>query len=518
MNSDELQAMMLDPAKFREALGIHPDPWQDLDFRSLDPSWQHAVGIPITDAGVRVHQRAWLTRPRGHSKTTDTATMICWALLSAPRRRTGVMAAASKDQAGLLRTAAEQLIRNHDWLSDFLEVQAWSIINRKTDSRCDVLSSSESTSWGLLIDFCAADEVTVWSKPELWYSLLSAVAKKAHAHLQVISNAGFSGSVWEPIYQQIAAPDSGWYVHALPGPLASWISPAALAEQERLLPRIVYERLWLNLWTTGEGSAVSDEDLKAATTLTGPRRGNPDGGKAVAGLDIGVRNDHSALCVLTVPRGVPRIQLAHTRSWKPPRGGEVDLQAVEDEVFRCHREYRLSACYFDPAQAYHIAQRLRKRGVRMIEMPFVQKNLEKMARALMMTFRDKRVDLYHEPQLFRDLRSLQIEENLRGLRLTAVTTADGSHCDLGVAYSIAIAGAEMTADAQYRGFSSWGGLITPSTRGLSTTRSDDGYQGWKFEQHLNALQGAGVEVLASPYRTVGGEPAPDAAEHLRGNE
>ncbi len=461
----DLRQLAMDPAAFRNVLMIdtangpvryaeamQANEWQRIDHEALDAGWLRAAGLPVPKDRP-IYSRAYLERPRGHDKTSGTAVSVAWCLFAAVRRRTGVLAAASKDQAGLLRTAIEQLVRTNPWLGNYLEVQAGLILNRQTGSCCSVLSSEAHTSWGLLVDFIAIDELTVWPNLELWYSLLSAIAKKEHGFLQVISNGGFAGSPQEEIYRQVQETDSGWYFHSLDGPVASWISAANLEEQRRLLPAVVYDRVWLNRWTSGEDSAISEDDLKSSVTMAGPMRADVafrEKNFAVAGLDIGVKHDRSALVVLAVPHGTQRIKLAAATSWKPPRGGEVDLTAVEKAVLRAHHDFGLSAVYFDPSQALHSAQRLKRRGVRMIEYPFTPRNLDRSASALMMCFRQRQVDLHDHPQLRKDLRCLRIEERMQGLRLTAVSGPDG-HADLGIAFSIALPAAETTANTHYRG-------------------------------------------------------------------
>jgi hypothetical protein len=70
------------PAPFRRTvhLGPEPDsrfidrfqPWQEADFAALDAAWLALAGRG-PQAAVR---RAYIERPRGHSKTTDTAVQL----------------------------------------------------------------------------------------------------------------------------------------------------------------------------------------------------------------------------------------------------------------------------------------------------------------------------------------------------------------------------------------------------------------------------------------------------------
>src|SRR5262245_40806309 len=106
MNLLNLQA---DPAAFRSALMIDTDSgpapfaekmdaWQDADFRALDSGWQRAVLGASQEA---TYQRAWLERPRGHSKSLDLALQSSWALFASRRRLSLIGCAADLDQARL---------------------------------------------------------------------------------------------------------------------------------------------------------------------------------------------------------------------------------------------------------------------------------------------------------------------------------------------------------------------------------------------------------------------------------
>ena len=112
MDAKTVQAMAADPAAFRQRVMIDADSgpvplstcvddWQRTDFEAMDPGWRLAVGH--SPNGASALSRAYLERPRGHSKTTDLAVMATWALAFARKRITGAAAAGDRDQARLLR-------------------------------------------------------------------------------------------------------------------------------------------------------------------------------------------------------------------------------------------------------------------------------------------------------------------------------------------------------------------------------------------------------------------------------
>ena len=269
MNLIDLQN---DPVNFRRVLRIDCDglvkplqtvldDWQENDFEALDQGWQRCIGQ--TSEGT---SRAWLERPRGHSKTSDIATMVTWALFASKRKITGVVAACDKEQARIVRDAIDTLIRLNPWLRSILKVGSYVVKNTRTGSELEIISSDVSSSYGLLVDFVVCDEITLWPKRDLWDSLLSTAAKKHNCLLLCIGNAGF-GESWQWKTRDTIKKDKSWYFSRLDGPQASWISKTILDEQQRLLPSIAFQRLWLNLWTSGSGDALLEKDINRAITV-----------------------------------------------------------------------------------------------------------------------------------------------------------------------------------------------------------------------------------------------------------
>jgi hypothetical protein len=473
MNLLDLQS---DPAAFRDALlidtdgGPRPfrdvvDDWQTKDFAALDSGWRRAV---LGSSHEATHQRAWLERPRGHSKSQDLGVMAAWALFASRRRLSLIGCAADQDQARLLRDAVGKLVFCNPWLSRLIEVQNLRVVNPITESSLDIISSDARSSYGLTPDGIICDEVVHWKSRDLWDSMFSSAAKRSTCMLVVITNAGLSDD-WQYKTREAVRSDPGWYFSRLEGPQASWITPNLLAEQERLLPSVAYQRLWLNQWTTGGGDALTRELIDAAFVpdLQAQPAAVP-GFEYVAGLDLGVSRDASAVCVLGVRRdhaGHGRIRFAHTRVWRPAKGMKVDLQTVEDFLFDLHARFGLKQLNFDPWEARHMASRLQSGGMGRLaksrldaygrapadrpSLPVVEvspsgKNLQAVATAVIEAFNDRRVELYPEPDLHRDLTRFRVEERSYGFRLTSPHDEHG-HGDLGTAFSLAMLAASELA-------------------------------------------------------------------------
>ncbi len=175
---------------------------------------------------------------------------------------------------GRLRDLVRQL---PEWLPDLVP-QKEAIVNRRTGSRLDMLSSDVNSSWGHLPDFVICDELCHWPHPDLWYSLCSSAAKKPACVLTVLTNAGH-GTGWQWTVRETARTAPDWHFSSLHGSCAPWITAAALDEQRRLLPPGVFARLWMNEWQHSAGGFVTLEEAEACRdgTLSMQSRGGRRG-------------------------------------------------------------------------------------------------------------------------------------------------------------------------------------------------------------------------------------------------
>lgn len=484
----DLRRLQSDPVAFRANLLIDAngsprrlaevaDPWQRDDFLRLDPAWRVVAGL----SSEPCRMRALFERGRGHSKTADLAAMTTFALFAARRPLRGVAAAGDQDQARLLADAVSRLIQLNSWLG-MLEVCRDKITNTLTGAELRILTSDAPTSYGLTPDFIVCDELTHWKSRELWDSLFSSAAKKATCLLLIIQNAGFSGGSdpWQWHLREAIRQDRDWIFSRLDGAIASWITPQALAEQARLLPPAAFRRLWGNEWQTGSGDALPTDVIERALTLTSSLHAAEDlgpGWLTVAGLDLGLKRDASALVILgkhcghveekskprpvnrlrkvlddagysdeyedetapesiTVP-GTGRIRLLGTARWKASEGAEVSIEAVEKSITRAHRRFNFAAVAADQWQAAQLCERLRAAGIPTAGIDPTGSNLREQAAQLLTTFNEGMIDLYPDEHLLRDLRASRIVERQYGFRIESPRDEHG-HGDTLSAFLLAL--------------------------------------------------------------------------------
>jgi hypothetical protein len=466
MNAQTFAAMATDPAAFRAALLIDaggvptpfkPDPWQDDDFKAMDPAWLYIAGRApnAVEAKPPPVMSSWSERPRGHSKTSDIAVSVAWGLLFATRPIRGICAAADKDQAALLKQAIETLCRLNVWIDALLTVQANKIYNIRTGASLEIISSDVATSYGHLVGFIVCDEITHWQEDRgerLWQSLLSTSGKRPCV-LSIICNAGFEQTFAHKIREKVKS-DPAWYFSHLDGSQASWISPATLEAQRRLLPQTAAARLWDNVWSSGAGDVLDPADVQAAFREDlRPHDAKRPGFVYVAGVDLGLSRDCSAIVTLAIPDGgvAGRIQLADHMLWRPTLGKKINLMEVEKYILALDEKFTLQFCSFDPWQSELLAQRIeadtdrRRRNLRRRfgQLPFMRGlpptpgNLQQQASLLIESITDRRLLFYPCEPLRRDLSRLRAVEKSYGVRIESPRDASG-HGDSASALLLAL--------------------------------------------------------------------------------
>jgi hypothetical protein len=434
LDSRKWQLYATDPAAFRDdlvidrggtpcRLGDCMDPWQRADFEALDGAWLKAVG---RDPGARlVVPRAWLERPRGHSKSSDIAVMVVWALVFAPRVVRGFAGAGDRDQARLIRDAIHTLVQLNPMLRPILDVQAWRVVNVAqghpgNGSELQILSSDVATSFGLLGDFFVCDEPSHWSDAGegLWTSLLSAAAKRPNALLVAILNAGWR-SHWSWRVREAVRESAGWYFSHLDGSCASWITPEALAEQQKLLPSIQYSRLWGNLWSDESGEGLNPYKLGLCVCRTGPMDFKPPSLPIVSTLiDVGWKRDNCGIVAIGMDFQRQKLVLVDRVRLSPKQyaSGQIQLSDVKRVVYDFRKRFGATNIIADTWQCVGLLQELGTEGFwclfREPNAPRVNEN----AKALIEAVDEGILELFPSG-LVEDLKACTIVERPHGLKV-----------------------------------------------------------------------------------------------------
>lgn len=378
--------------------------------------WADARAILEPEADRRYH---YLTRPRGASKTADLAGVNIAALLEqAPRGARCYALAADRDQGGLLLDSVRGFLDRTPDLAGALQVDQWKV-TADSGATLEVLPADEASSWGLRPWLVTVDELAQWRETSgprrLFRSIFSALPKVAGSRLVILTSAGDPAHWSFEVLESARARPDRWRVAEVDGP-TPWLDEADLAEQRAELPAWEYQRLHLNLWTESDERLTTVDDLRACVTLDGPRE--PERGRVYAvGVDLGLKHDRTAVAIASREWDEPASPVALDRLavWTPSREQPTPINEVEAWLLEAHRQFGGPPVVCDPWQAAQLTQRLRSRGVEVVEFAFTQQSGSRLALTLHRLIGDHELALPDDAELLDELANVRLRETSPGV-------------------------------------------------------------------------------------------------------
>lgn len=354
------------PRQFRDVA----EPWQWEIVEPMIPAIEQAAGIPQAAeyAGPRSF---WLTLPRGSDKTSMAARLCNWLLGFSRRCINGVIAAADRDQAALLRRAMErEADLNAPWLKRRISFKRATISSTRhavsPASQIDVITSDAPSSFGLIPDLVICDEVTQWRSQAIWDSLMSARIKRPDCVVIVLTNAGLQGS-WQWDALQQAKQSDRWRVYEAPRMLASWMDAAEIAEARKLLTPALARRMFDNQWIdpTTDNEYLTRSQVEACERL-GARLGlsfrsdGDSGVRYVAAVDYGPVKDRTVMVLMH--RAGEVVVIDQMLVLQGSRDNHVSLAKVDGWLASVHKRFHRPVIVLDPYQLEATAQKFERQG------------------------------------------------------------------------------------------------------------------------------------------------------------
>ena len=379
------------------------------------------------------------TRPRGGSKSTDTAGIaIAWLVEDAPPMANGHVVAASTDQAAIIIDAAAGFYARTPELTGAITVESMRLV-APNGAWVRVLAQSDSGSWGLRdAHLLVADEFCQWPETRgakrVWSALYSAAPKVTGCKLIVMSSAG-EPSHWSREVFEKCRLDPQWRVHEAPGPVP-WLDEAELASLQWQMSPSQYDRLVLNIWAQDEDRAVSEEDWDYAAKDYKSLYPIP-GVRYTILVDIGILNDASVMTIMhkepldpKQPLGPQKAVVDHIERWLGSKKKPVQVSQVEDWLALNAAKWNRANVHADPSQFRGSIQSLNLRGVRAKEFNFTSTSVGEVASALVQTFRNRQIDVPDLPILKDELLRVKLRESSPGV--TRLDHDAGAHDDQAV--------------------------------------------------------------------------------------
>lgn len=399
-------------------------------------SWQWADAEAVLSGTQRL---AYLTRPRGASKTTDLAGIGLAALLEQlPPMSRSYAVASDRDQAGLLLDAIAGFATRTAHIGGRVRIEAWKVTNKDTGATLEILPADAASAYGLRPHLLIVDERAAWkttAEPErLWRALFSALPKVPTSRLVVITSAGDPAHPAGKLLARVRN-DPAWYVSELPGP-CQWASDADLLQQRKELPEWEYARLHLNRWVASADRLTNPDAIRQCVSLDGELEARR-GVRYVVALDLGRVKDRAVMAVCHGERegDQTRVYLDKMLVWEGSRERPVDFSIVERYVRHAAHTYNRATVFFDRWQGLQMSDNLARDRIAVVEAKMSPQAISQRTLALHQLITDRMLALPDDAELLTELARVRILEPSPGVY--RIDHAHGDHDDRAVALAMA---------------------------------------------------------------------------------
>lgn len=398
----------------------------------------------------------FISAPKKSGKTLLNSLLTCYRWLTRPGIHFGL--GNDFDQGAMLQAdMVGEMCKRHPVLKRYVKQTAKELVFTPTNSRLITLPADYAGSSGhnfLTVSFTEVWALTYESHTRLYEELTPPPLVGA---LRVVdSYAGWQGesilleNIWNRAKSGQQLADSlyltgqqlSFIAEGDAGHQATWRGnesqrQAYLTEQRETLRDGTFRRLHRNEWQTAQDAFITAELWDALIT---PGYVCPVSNVTLhVAVDIGVKRDWAAVAgVSELDDGM--LGLGPYRIWKPSKGAEVDLSAVEDYLIELDNKYTLASLAGDPSQFLYMKQRLNRGGITTEEFSQHPAQMTKAGNALFDTIRQSKLRVYPGATDLREcVLNARGKETERGVRLVKQTQSRKIDAAIALAMAVSLA-------------------------------------------------------------------------------
>ena len=372
------------------------------------------------------------------SGKTATAAMhlLTTTLVFGGRFAEGYAIANDLEQAqGRVFQAVRRIVEASPYLKPEAEITQSRIIFPQTGAVIQAIGSDYASAAGANPVISSFDELwghTSERSRRLWDEMVPSPARKISCRL-VTTYAGFEnesnlllemyrrGLQQRQIAPSLYAGDGlllAWHHQ----PLAPWQTGGWLNEMRRSLRPNQYLRMIENQFVTSESSFVT---MAAWDRCVDPRIGPVSPNRMLlvcVGVDASVKHDQSAIVATMFDKQAQIVRLVFYRTFQPSKDHPLDFEnTIERTLVELDERYTIRKILFAPFQMQAVAQRLTKRGLKIVEFPQSSPNLTAATQNLYELIQDQRLLAYPDDALRLAISRAVAVETSRGWRITKAT-------------------------------------------------------------------------------------------------
>ncbi|MGO9607219.1 MAG: terminase TerL endonuclease subunit [Candidatus Binataceae bacterium] len=350
--------------------------------------------------------------------------------------------------------AVVRILRASPLLRDSVDITASKIVVRSTGTTITAVANDFAGFSGANPTLNVYDEPAYYTSEasrRLWDEGVPSPARHISFRLSV-STAGFDGepSPFRDLYDRAMergeeiAPDLRrdgnllcYWTHECKAP---WQSPQWVAEMQRTLRPAQFARLILNQWMSSESTFIDMKwwdacvDPTLSPELRDPRL------PVWVGVDASAKHDSTAIVACTYGAAAKKVRLVWHRIFQPSPNDPLDFEGtIERTLLELRMRFALREVRYDPWQMLSVAQRLKARGLPMVEIPQTPANLTEASQNLYELVKGRNLRAYPDADIRLAVQRAVAIESPRGWR---IAKEQASHkIDVAVALAQAALGA-----------------------------------------------------------------------------
>lgn len=298
-------------------------------------------------------------------------------------------------------------------------------------------------------DLLIFSELWAWkhdAAKRMWSEATLSPTKFGQSQRWVETYAGFDGGspVLQPLYEmgvkQGQRLDDDLELYANGSILAlwntqprhSWQTPEYYQSEAQILHPSELDRMHRNKWTAPKEAFVPKEwwdNCRGDVPETAPKE------MWVIALDAAVSGD--CFAIVACSRVGDKVYVRYCQIWKPPLGGKIDYEPIEEELLRLCKEHVIARVVYDETQLHDMTNRLRKKAVASFAKFDQGKAREIADKDLYDNIRDRSIIHSGEPDLSEHVNNAAAEIDKKESKLRIVKRSNDKKIDAAVALSMA---------------------------------------------------------------------------------
>ena len=419
-----------EPTTFIEEIIRNPETGRAFTLLPAERAFMR-FAFATNEAGHLLYPEQVYACPKKSGKTAFAAMhLLTTTLVFGGRFAEAYAVANDLEQAqGRVFPAVKRIVEASPYLAREANITANRIHFPQTGATIAALASDYQSAAGANPSISAFDELWAYTSERsrrLFDEMVPPPTRTVAARL-IVTYAGFAGEseLLEELYKRgQSQPVVGKDLHAGDGvlmfwshePIAPWQTPEWVEQMRRSLRPNQFARMIENRFVTSEENFVEMAWWDACTT--GRQIVANSGLRVWVGVDASVKRDSTGIAVCTWDRGSKQVRLVWHRIFQPTPDSPLDFErTIEDTLLDLKQRFSVREVRYDPYQMASTAQRLSRRGLKMVEFPQSAGNLTAASQNLYELIKSGGLSVYPNAEIRLAVQRAIALETMRGWRI-----------------------------------------------------------------------------------------------------